>query len=79
MERRMNKTKLMRKVEEKYDKPLEKLLADMYNEKGLPAMAEELQISKGTLWYWLLKFGINVRRVALAQGEELQVHQVNKS
>ena len=71
----VRKTKLMQSVEERYDKPLEKLLPDMYNEKGLPAMAAELGISKGTLWYWLLKFGINVRRVALAPGEELEVHQ----
>ena len=69
------KTKLMLSVEQKYNKPLERLLPEMYNEKGLPAMAAELGISKGTLWYWLLKFGINVRRVALAPGEELQVQQ----
>ncbi len=69
----MRKTKLMRAVEEKYKRPLEKLLPEMYNEKGLPGMAEELQISKGTLWYWLLKFGISVRRVALAPGESLEV------
>ncbi len=69
------KTKLMLSVEQRYNKPLERLLPEMYNEKGLPAMAAEMGISKGTLWYWLLKFGINVRRVALAPGEELQVQQ----
>ncbi len=74
----VRRTKLMRRVEEQYNKPLEKLLPEMYNEKGLPAMAAELGISKGTLWYWLLKFGINVRRVALAPGEELQVQQVKR-
>ncbi len=68
----------MQQVEERYNKPLEKLLPELYNEKGLPAMAAELGISKGTLWYWLLKFGINVRRVALAPGEELEVHQAGK-
>ncbi|MBF8299105.1 MAG: hypothetical protein HW397_154 [Dehalococcoidia bacterium] len=71
----VRKTKLMMSVEQKYNKPLEKLLPELYNEKGLPAMAAELGISKGTLWYWLLKFGINVRRVALAPGEELTVQQ----
>ncbi len=71
----VRKTKLMTSVEQRYNKPLEKLLPELYNEKGLPAMAAELGISKGTLWYWLLKFGINVRRVALAPGEELQVQQ----
>ena len=74
----VRKTKLMQSVEERYNKPLEKLLPELYNEKGLPAMAAELGISKGTLWYWLLKFGINVRRVALAPGEELQVQQVKR-
>ena len=45
----------------------------MYNEKGLPAMAADLGVSKGTVWYWLLKFGINVRRVALSPGDDLEV------
>ena len=74
----VRRTKLMQSVEQRYNKPLEKLLPELYNEKGLPAMAAELGISKGTLWYWLLKFGINVRRVALAPGEELSVQQVNR-
>ena len=67
------KTRLMRQVEDRYGRPLERLLADMYNEKGLPGMADELQVSKATLWYWLLRFGITVRRVALAPGEQLEV------
>jgi len=71
----IRKTKLMVSVEQRYSKPLEKLLPELYNEKGLPAMAAEIGISKGTLWYWLLKFGINVRRIALAPGEELTVQQ----
>jgi len=71
----VRKTKLMRQVEEQYKRPLEKLLPEMYNERGLPGMAAELGISKGTLWYWLLKFGISVRRVALAPGEALEVKQ----
>ena len=75
----VRKTKLMQGVEQRYNKPLERLLPELYNEKGLPAMSQELGISKGTLWYWLLKFGINVRRVALAPGEELQVQQVRSS
>ncbi|MSQ33410.1 MAG: hypothetical protein EXR60_03175 [Dehalococcoidia bacterium] len=69
----MRKTRLMRQVEDRYQRPLEKLLPEMYNEKGLPAMADELGISRGTLWYWLLKFGIHLRRVAIAPGETLEV------
>ena len=69
----VRKTKLMRQVEERYQRPLEKLLPELYNEKGLPAMADELGISRGTLWYWLLKFGIQLRRVAVAPDETLEV------
>lgn len=69
------KSKLMRSVEERYNRPLEVLLPEMYNQMGLPAMADEMGINKGTLWYWLLKFGVNVRRVALAPGEVLEVRK----
>ncbi|MBI2847067.1 MAG: hypothetical protein HYX82_04210 [Chloroflexi bacterium] len=69
------KSRLMRQIEERYQKPLERLLPEMYNEKGLPGMAQEMGISKGTLWYWLLRFGVNVRRIALAPGESLEVRK----
>ena len=69
----VRKSKLMRQIETRYNRPLEELLPEMYNEKGLPAMAADLGVSKGTVWYWLLKFGINVRRVALSPGDDLEV------
>ena len=69
----VRKSKLMKQVETRYNRPLEELLPEMYNEKGLPAMAADLGVSKGTVWYWLLKFGINVRRVALSPGDDLEV------
>ena len=69
----VRKSKLMKQVESRYDRPLEELLPEMYNENGLPAMAAELGVSKGTVWYWLLKFGINVRRVALSPGDDVEV------
>lgn len=69
------KSKLMRQIEERYQKPLERLLPEMYNEKGLPGMSNEMGISKGTIWYWLLRFGVNVRRIALAPGESLEVRK----
>ena len=69
------KTRLMRQVEDRYGRPLERLLPELYNELGLPGMADELNISKGTLWYWLLKFGVNVRRVALGPGESLEIRR----
>jgi len=59
----------MARVELEHQRPLERLLPEMVNEIGLSGTAEELGVSKATLGYWLLKLGINVRRVALAPGE----------
>ena len=71
------KTKLMQRVEDSYQRGLERLLPEMVNEKGLSVTAEELGVSKATLGYWLLKLGINVRRVALAPGETLEVKRAS--
>ena len=71
------KTKLMLRVEGDQQRPLEKLLPEMVNEKGLSLTAQDLGVSKATLGYWLLKLGINVRRVALAPGETLEVKRVS--
>ena len=71
------KTKLMLSVEKTHQRSLERLLPEMVNEMGLSATAEELGVSKATLGYWLLKLGINVRRVALAPGEILEVKRVS--
>ena len=67
------KTKKMLLVEEKFRQPLERILPEMVTDRGLSSTAEELGVSKATLGYWLLKLGINVRRVALAPGESLEV------
>ena len=68
------KTKLMAQVERDHrNQPLERLLPEMINDQGLTATAATLGVSKATLGYWLLKLGINVRRVALAPGETLEV------
>ena len=69
----MRKTRLMRRVEDRYHRPLEKLLPEMYNEMGLPLMAEEMGVSRSTIWYWLLRYGVNLRRVALAADETLEI------
>ena len=71
------KTKLMLRVEESHQRSLERLLPEMVNEKGLSVTANELRVSKATLGYWLLKLGINVRRVALAPGETLEVKRAS--
>ena len=71
------KTKLMQRVEKEFSRPLERLLPEKVNEVGLSATAEEVGGSKATLGYWLLKLGINVRRVALAPGETLEVKRIS--
>ncbi len=71
------KTKLMQRVEREHQRPLERLLPEMVNEKGLSGTAEDLGVSKATLGYWLLKLGINVRRIALSPGETLEVKRVS--
>ena len=71
------KTQLMQRVEKEFSRPLERLLPEKVNEVGLSATAEELGVSKATLGYWLLKLGINVRRVALAPGETLEVKRIS--
>ena len=69
----VRKTDLMHRVEREYGRKLEQLLPEMINEKGLTRTAEELGLSKATVGYWLLKFGIQTKRVALAPGESLEV------
>ena len=71
------KTKLIQRVEKEFSRPLERLLPEKVNEVGLSGTAEELGVSKATLGYWLLKLGINVRRVALAPGETLEVKRIS--
>ena len=67
----------MQRVEKEHQRPLERLLPEMVNEVGLSSTAEALGVSKATLGYWLLKLGINVRRVALAPGETLEVKRIS--
>ena len=69
----VRKTKKMVAVEERFQQPLEKMLPELVTEWGLSATADQLGVSKATLGYWLLKLGINVRRVALAPGESIEV------
>ncbi len=71
------KTKLMRTVEDRFNRPLERLLPEMVNERGLTDTAVALGISNSVLGYWLLKLGITMRRVALAPGETLEIKRVS--
>ena len=71
---RTKKSQMMLEVESTHNnQPLERILPDMINDIGLTETAKELGISKATLGYWNLKLGIDVRRVALAPGETLEI------
>ena len=72
----VRKTKKMTAVEDRFHQPLEKMLPTMVTDYGLTGTADQLGVSKATLGYWLLKLGINVRRVALAPGETLEVKRI---
>ena len=75
----VRRTKMMLKVEAKFRQPLEELLPEMVTDMGLSATADELGVSKATLGYWLLKLGINVRRIALGPGDTVDVKRVRSS
>ena len=59
------KSKKMLEVEQEHGEQLETLLPRLYNEMGFPAMVEELDINRSTLWYWFLKMGVRIKRVAI--------------
>ena len=59
------KSKKMLEVEQEHGEQLEPLLPRLYNEMGFPAMVEELDINRSTLWYWFLKMGVRIKRVAI--------------
>jgi len=71
------KTKLMLRVEREYGRPLEELLPERVNDVGLSATAEELNVSKATLGYWLLKLGISVRRIAVSPDEVVEIRKIS--
>ncbi len=71
------KTKLMLRVEREFNSPLERLLPELVNDQGMTATADTLGVSKATLGYWMLKMGINMRRVAIAPGEVLEVKRTD--
>ena len=71
------KTKLMLRVEKDHGRPLEVLLPERVNDVGLSATAEELNVSKATLGYWLLKLGISVRRIAVSSDEVVEIRKIS--
>ncbi len=73
----VRKTKKMAAVEDRFHQPLEKLLPEMLNEQGLSGTADTLGVSKATLGYWLLKLGIEIKRVAISRGETVEVKRIH--
>ena len=71
------KTTKMMDAERKLRRPLERALPEMVNEHGLTGAAKRLGVSKATLSYWLLKLGIQTRRVALAPGETIEIKRLS--
>ena len=69
----LKKSKKMLQVEGNIGKPLEDALPSLVTELGLTGAANKLGLGKATLNYWLLKFGISVRRVALKPGDSLEI------
>jgi regulator of sirC expression with transglutaminase-like and TPR domain len=62
----VRKSKKMLQVEQEHGEQLETLLPRLYNEMGFPAMVEELGLNKSTLWYWFLKIGMRIEKVAIS-------------
>ena len=73
----LGKTKKMVGVESELGRPLEKVLPEMVTELGLSATADELEVSKATLSYWMLKLDIEYRKVALAPGESIEIRRLS--
>ena len=69
-ENTMYQSTKMKQVQDKFQQPLPRLLADLQNENGAARTCEILGISKASLGYWNLKCGVRVVRVAYIPGKE---------
>ena len=59
-------TKRMAAVRDQYGGlPLRDILKKRYNAVGLSKMATEMGVSRGTVWYWILKEGLKIERKAV--------------
>lgn len=69
----VKKTKLMRQAEQRLGEPIEQALPRMIGELGQTGTAHQLEVSKATVGYWILKLGIRTERIAVMPGEEIMV------
>jgi len=59
----MRKSSKERELEQKFGKPMEQLLPELYNEaSGLTEMAKVLGVRTSVLWYWFMKYGFSIER-----------------
>ena len=71
------KTAKMLGVEKNFYRELEKIIPELVNELGLTGAANQLGVGKATLSYWMLKLGIQFRKVALAPGENIEIKRLS--
>ena len=71
------KTSKMLSVEKKFKRDLERIIPELVNERGLTGAAKELGLGKATNTYWMLKLGIQFRKVALAPGETIEIKRIS--
>ena len=72
----MKATRLMTQAEQKVKRPLKDYLLEGLNggqmlDGRFVEMAEELEISKSGLGYWMLRLGVQVRGVAVVPGDRV--------
>ena len=72
---RVRMTRGMKKAETLIGKPLSATLPRLLTDHKLVDVAEMCGTSKATLSYWMLKFGIEVHRVALSPGDRMTIER----
>jgi len=76
----VKKTTKMKSLEKKFKRDLEVIIPELVNEYGLSGAAKKLGLGesgKSTLSYWMLKLGIQFRKVALAPGESIEIRRLS--
>ena len=72
---RIRKTKKMLKAEAEIGMPIEDFLPERVTDVGLTAAAKELGVSKASLGYWMLRFGITTHFIAMGPGDEVTIRR----
>ena len=62
---------LQRRIENKYGRPLEDILVELLNKKGLLGTAKELGVSRSTVEHWMIRLGIRYTRVYHRKNEKV--------